>query len=91
MPETIVACTSVIIVVSIIALSCSSYYRSKAKRELITALEKYQNLETLYNRKDTDTKKIMDEKELECKRMAEIIKSLMENRLRCSVDVKSDK
>jgi hypothetical protein len=82
----LIACLTIIVVVAVIAISVYRYSSSDAVRALLNANEKYNNLDTLTRQKDTVYNKTLEHKEEECKRMTDIIKSLMEKQGRYSVD-----
>jgi SMC interacting uncharacterized protein involved in chromosome segregation len=77
---------TLIAVVCVIAFSCMGFYTSDSKRALTNAEEKYTNLDNLMRQKDSEHERILKHMEEEGKRMADIIKSLMEKQSRLSVD-----
>jgi hypothetical protein len=73
---------------SIIAYSCVTYYSSESKRALVNSVEKYRNLERLTVEKDSEHVKLMKNKDDECTRLTEVIKSLSEKNQNYSVNAK---
>ena len=91
MSVVLILSVTLIVVVSIISFSCVKYYSSEAKRALVNATDKYTNLDTLMRFKDSEHERILRNKEAECLRMSDIIKSLMEKQSRLSVDANISK
>lgn len=69
-----------------ICISCVMYYSSEIKRRLSTSEEKYRNLEELTRAKDSAHSEILRNKESECLRMADLIKSLTEKNTKNIID-----
>jgi hypothetical protein len=84
--QTIFVCATLVLIVAIIAVSCTLFSISEAKRALKNAEERSQNLEELVRYKDSEHDRMLKSKEEDGKRMADIIKSLMEKQQRYSVD-----
>lgn len=82
----IIIAVTIIGIATIISLSCGKYYSSENKRKLITVEEQYRNLENLIRFKDTEYERVIRNKEAECLRMADIIRSLTEKQQKYTVD-----
>ena len=87
----IIVCLTAVIVTLIIAISCVEYYSSENKRALKNVEEKYRNLEILTNEKDSEHVKLMKNKDEECNRLTDVIKSLAEKNQNYNVNAKVDK
>jgi SMC interacting uncharacterized protein involved in chromosome segregation len=82
----IVVCISVLLLTSIICVSCVMYYSSENKRALVSSQERYTNLSSLVDQKDREYLKLMNNKDEECKRLADVIKSLSEKQQNYNVN-----
>jgi hypothetical protein len=88
MPVAILACLTIIIVTSIIAYSCVTYYTSNCKRTLVNAEERLRNLSELMSQKDRNYLETIKIKGEECQRLTDVIKSLTEKNQNYSVNAK---
>lgn len=86
--EIIIPCVTVVIIVSIIAGSCVTYYSSNAKRALVNSEEKLHNLKSLMEDKDKHYAKMVSNKDEELQRLTDVIKSLTEKNQNYSVNAK---
>jgi len=84
----IIVCLTVISITLIIAISCVKFYSSESKRALVNANERYHNLDELTRKKDSEHSKLMDNKDKECQRLTDVIKSLTEKNQNYSVNAK---
>jgi hypothetical protein len=84
----IIVCLAVITMTLIISISCVKYYSSESKRALVNANERYSNLDTLSRQKDSEHVKLMENKDKECQRLTDVIKSLTEKNQNYSVNAK---
>ena len=88
MATAIMVCLTLLSMTLIIALSCVKYYSSESKWALVNANERYTNLESLTRQKDSEHVKLMDNKDKECQRLTDVIKSLTEKNQNYSVNAK---
>ena len=84
--NTFIACGMIYLSVITICISCVTYYSSEVKRRLSTTEEKYKNTEELMRTKDHAHSEILKNKEAECLRMTDIIKSLTEKQSKNIID-----
>jgi hypothetical protein len=90
MGEYLIVAGSIVLITLIIALTTSIYSSSESKRALVNSQEKYKNMEDLMRDKDKHYTQMLDDKNKECLRLTDVIKSLTEKNQNYNVNGKVD-